>query len=89
MGKTHIRRQQFCVAGVEDVVVEVREVGTPWPQLFDVGEGFFQTEMRGVRFDADAVRRRDVFGSTPPRGYVTKTSLELGLWYPCHRGRIF
>lgn len=56
----HIRGQQFRIAGVEDVVIEVCEESAARTQFFNVGEGFFEAEMRGVRFNADAVEHQHI-----------------------------
>lgn len=60
IGKLDIRGQQFRIAGVEDVVVEVSKERAFRLEVGDVCEGFFETEMCGVRFDADAVEHEHI-----------------------------
>src|SRR5215212_10822976 len=54
------RGQQLGVAGVFDVVCDVREVGAARAQLFDVGERALQPEVRRVRGEAQAVEHEHV-----------------------------
>lgn len=62
---------------MEDVVVQVGEVGLSRLEFFDVGEGFLEVQMRRVRLDADAVKHQHVKPAEPIKR-LRRNGLQVG-----------
>ena len=60
MREPNIIRQQTRIAFVKDVVIQMREKRTSWPEVCNDGQSLFETEMGRVRFYADAVQYQNV-----------------------------